>query len=227
MKFLPTALLLTLVFLVPGHVARAQSAQPAQQAPVRNAFGQLVQPTPAHNNLRTQSAQQLLSYAQTAYMRGELESAKKGFEAVYSLDPHNVVALNYLRMIKVAEANAPKGSDLEKQLETVIVPKVEFREATLTSALEYLRQAVDKATDGKTSVNFVVGLPEEQKNSSITLSLSKVPFTDVVRYIGDLANVKFSYDRYAISVRPGNGPAPAPSSVPISAPPAVTPIPGL
>jgi hypothetical protein len=220
MKFLPTALLLALVLLVPSPAARAQSAQ---QTPVRNAFGQLVQPTPAQS-LRTQSAQQVLSMAQTAYLRGDLESAKKGFEAVYSLDPHNVVAANYLRMIKVSEANAPKGNDLEKQLETVILPKVEFKEATLNSALDYLRQAVDKASGGKTSVNFVVGLPDDQKNAPITLSLSKVPFTDVVRYIGELANVKFGYDKYAISVRPGNGPAPAPVTAPSTVAPA---IPGL
>jgi hypothetical protein len=177
--------------------------------------------------VRAQSAQQILSDAQTAYIRGDMESAKKGFEMVYRMDPRNAVAIGYLRMIKVAEAKAPKGNDLEKQLEGVIIPKVEFREATLTSGLDYLRQAIGKVTDGKVPVNFVVNLPEEQKNYPVTLSLTNVPFTDVLRYVGGLANVKFSYDKYAISVQSAGAPPPAPVSAPPATQSTTPAIPGL
>lgn len=157
-----------------------------------------------------QSAQQLLSEAQTSYIRGDIENAKKQFEMVLRLDPRSQVAINYLRMIKIAEAKAPKGNDQEKQLSTLIMPKVEFREATLGSVLDYLRQAVTKISDGKMAVSFVPTLPQEQLNTQqVTLVLTNVPFTEVLRYLGTVANVQFEYEKYAIKVKPAGGTASA------------------
>jgi hypothetical protein len=178
-------------------------------------------PTAAHG----QSAQQVLSEAQTAYIRGDIEGAKRGFEMVYRMDPRNQVAINYLRLIKAQEGKAPKGSDMEHQLATVVIPKIELREATFAAALEFLRQSVAKTTNGKTAVNFVVNLPEESKNLPVTLVLTNVPFTEVLRYLGGLANVHFEYDKYAITVKPGSGAAPAAPAP--AATPATPSIPGL
>jgi hypothetical protein len=153
-----------------------------------------------------QMAQQLLSEAQTAYIRGDLETAKKNFTNVLRLEPRNQVAINYLRMIQVQEAKAPKGNDQEKQLAGVLIPKVELREATLGSALDFLRQALTKASGGKVSCNFVVLLPEEQvRTQGVTLSLTNVPFTEVLRYLGTVANINFVYEKYAIRVTPATG----------------------
>ena len=150
-------------------------------------------------------AGQLLSEAQAAYLRGDMESAKRNFEIVNRLDPRNKTAIGYLRMIKAQEAKkgGSGGSDQEKQLQALIVPQVQFRDATLGSALEYLRQQATKISGGKTSVNFVVQLPDEMvKSQAVTLSLTNVPFSEVLRYLGDLAGISFTYEKYAIAVRP-------------------------
>jgi hypothetical protein len=152
-----------------------------------------------------QSVQQLLTEAQKSYMRGDLETAKHQFQTVNRIDPKNPTAIGFLRRIAV-ESKANTGASLEKQLAAVIIPKVEFREATLGSALEYLKLAVTKASDGKTSVNFIVQLPEDQvKGQAITLNVTGIPFTEVLRYVGGLANVQFEYDRYAVVVKPKGG----------------------
>lgn len=157
-------------------------------------------PAPAQN---AQMAQQLLSDAQTAYIRGDMETAKKNFTMVIRIDPRNQIATNYLRMIQAQEAKAPKGNEQEKQLASVIMPKVELREATLGSALDFLRQSLTKITNGKQSCNFVLQLPDEQvKNQPVTLVLTNVPFTEVLRYLGTLANINFVYEKYAIRVVP-------------------------
>lgn len=170
------------------------------------------------------SEQQLMSEAQTAYIRGDLETAKKDFELVRRINPRNQIAINYLRMIMVAEAKAPHGNEMEKQLTKVIMPKVELREATLDSALDYLKQQVAKITNAQTNVSFVTQLTDEQKATQVTLSVSNIPFTEVLRYIGSLANVQFEYEKYAIRVKPANGAAPAP---PAAAAPAAPTVPGL
>lgn len=154
-----------------------------------------------------EDTKQLLSEAQQAYLRGDLATAKAGFEMVYRIDPRNQVAIGYLRRIKVDEAKGGgKGSDQEKALRAVILPKVEFREATLGSALEFFRQTVAKATEGKQAVSFVPQIPEEQlKTQLVTLSLTNVPVTEALRYLGSVANVTFTYEKYAIVMRPRAG----------------------
>lgn len=147
--------------------------------------------------------QQLLTEAQTAYMRGDIATAKADFEMVNQIDPRNQVAIGYLLRIKVAEANKPKGNDQEKQLAALIMPKVELKEATLGAALDFLKKAVERQSAGKLAVNFVVQLPDDQvKSQAVTLSLSNVPFTEVLRYLGGVAGLNFVYDKYAIIVKP-------------------------
>ncbi len=153
-----------------------------------------------------EDVRQLLSEAQQAYLRGDLTTAKAGFEMVYRIDPRNQVAIGYLRRIKVDEAGRGKGKgDQEKALAAVILPKVEFREATLVSALDFFKQMVSKVTEGKQAVSFVTQVPEEQLKQPVTLSLTNVPVTEALRYLGGLAGVTFEYDKYAIVVKPKGG----------------------
>jgi hypothetical protein len=80
---------------------------------------------------------------------------------------------------------------------------VELKEATLGSALDFLKKTVDRQSEGKLAVNFVVQLPDDQVTTQpVTLSLSNVPFTEVLRYLGGVAGLNFVYDKYAIIVKP-------------------------
>ncbi len=45
------------------------------------------------------SVQDALTEAQHDYIRGDLDAAKERFQFVLELDPHNLTAQNYLRMI--------------------------------------------------------------------------------------------------------------------------------
>jgi len=157
-----------------------------------------------------ESLQQLLTEAQTAYSRGDITTAKANFEMVYKIDPRNQVAIGFLRRIRAAEGARGKGVDQEKSLAAVILPKVEFREATLGSALEYLKQAIVKASDGKQVVNFVVQVPEDQvKTLPVTLNLTSIPATEALRYLGGVAGLEFQYEKYAVVVRSKTGGASA------------------
>ena len=162
----------------------------------------------------------LMSDAQRTYVRGELAGAKEKFRLVLKLDPNNRTAQGYLRRIVADEATQQAGkpapNTTEAALKKIILDKVDFRDATLTELLEYLRQKGNQLGEGKVAVNFVYQLDEQAKGAKVTLTLQKVPFTEVLRYIGELANVQFSFEPYAIVVKPrgaapataGNAPAP-------------------
>lgn len=165
-----------------------------------------------------ENTQQLVAEGQAAYVKGDLAAAKKSFELVNQLEPRNVTAINYLRLIATREAKAPRGGGLEQQLSKVILPKVELKEATLGSAVEFLRQQAAKATKGKMNVNVVLLVPDAQANTqTVTLQLQNVPFTEVLKYLGDLAGLQVEYDAYAVRLKPKPGAAPAAAAAPASA----------
>ncbi len=160
-----------------------------------------------------QELSDLLTEAQRAYLRGELTAAKEKFEIVQKLDPQNRIAVSSLRRIAADEAKKAAeqgpGNATKVALTKLIMPKIDFREASLAEALEFLRQKGNQLDDGKTAINFVVQLDDAAKATKITLSLSNVPFSEILRYIGDLARVDFVYDRFAIFVKPKGATAPA------------------
>lgn len=160
----------------------------------------------------------LLTEAQRSYIRGDLADAKKKFEMIRNADPNNRTAYSYLRRITADEA-AQKASKTppnptQDALTKLVLEKVDFREASLSEVLDYLRQKAAQSS-GKVAVNFVQHLDEATRNAKVTLTLQRVPFTEVLRYIGDLVGVQFSYEPYAIVVKPkGAAPAPVANTAP-------------
>lgn len=146
---------------------------------------------------------QLLTEAQTAYLRGDLATARAKFESVRTLDPKNATAIGYLRQIAVKEAEGA-GSP-EKGFGKLMMPSVQFKDAELSAVLDALKKQAAALSGGKLAANFVVQLPEAQMKTPITLSLTNVPFTEVLKYIGTLANATFTFDKYAILVKPATG----------------------
>lgn len=147
----------------------------------------------------------ILSEAQTAMIRGDIETAKRNFQIVYQLDPKNVVAIGGLRQIAAQEAKGGGSPAIEKQLSAVILPQVQFKEATLTEALDFLKKKVTEASGGKQTANFVVQ-PGVDQNAKITLSLTNIPLTEALRYLSGLVNAKMDYQKYAIVIKPATGP---------------------
>jgi len=157
---------------------------------------------------------ELLNDGKAAYAKGDIQKAKENFEMVYQMDSRNQVAIAYLRRIKSEEKYSPKTVDQEKALQAIIIPKVEFHDATLREALESLRKKVVDLTSGKQTANFVVPSGEPTDSTRVTLSLQNVPFPEAVRYVGKVANFEFKFEKYAIVGKPGAGADPTPSIAP-------------
>ena len=158
------------------------------------------------------TAQEALTEAQRDYLKGDLDAAKERFGYVLQLDPTNLTAQNYLRMIETAEKSSGKNNPLEKALNALVISHVELKEATFDTALQYLKQTAEKVGDGKTKVNFVVQVPADVvARTKVTLNLSDVPFTEVLHYLSELTGFKFKIEKYAITVKQASS-EPAPVS---------------
>jgi len=148
--------------------------------------------------------QRVLQDAQTAMIRGDLETAKRNFQLAYQMDSRNAIAIGGLKQIAAQEKKAGPGGAVEKQFAALIIPQVQFKEASFGSALEALKKKVTEASAGKQAANFVVQ-PGVDQNAQITLSLTDVPFTEALRYMTELVNAKVEYQKYAIVVKPAGG----------------------
>jgi hypothetical protein len=145
-----------------------------------------------------QTTQQLYNEAQRAYLAGDVDTAKEKFKLVLEMDPKNVGAQGYLRTILTREKMSG-GGELQKQLQGLILPKVEFRDATFGAALDYLKQQAAKQS---VQVSIVSQLPAEfSQTQKATLNLANVPFTEALRYLCEQGNATFQIQKYAVVVK--------------------------
>jgi tetratricopeptide (TPR) repeat protein len=153
---------------------------------------------------------QLMAQAQRAYLAGDYDTAKDLFTQVIELDPQNNVAIQFLRRIRLAEAGqAPKPA--QDPLKQLLLPKVNFKNATFSAALDYLKQEAAKQS---VAVSFVPQLPDAQLQKPITLSLGQIPFLDALTYICQLDGAVYKIDPYAIVITPQPPSAPGGAAPP-------------
>lgn len=152
-----------------------------------------------------QSTQEMFEEAKKAYYRGDLELARAGLERVVSIDPRHSTARAYLGRIQhqIKEQGNKGGNSLEAQMAAVIIPSIDFKEATLGSIIEFLPAKAAELTEKKFEPSIIFkGDPEELERKKVTLKLSNVPMTEVLRYVGELTEVKFVYEKYAVMATP-------------------------
>ncbi len=144
-----------------------------------------------------ESSPELATQGQRAYLSGDVETAKAKFREALELDPKNQTAVGYMRMIAAQEAKSGGGAGIEKQLKSVILPEVKFKDATFAQAIEYLKQAAAKQS---VNVSFVLK-PEVDREAKVTLNLNSVPFLEALRYTCEMASVQFAIEKFAIVIR--------------------------
>ena len=94
----------------------------------------------------------------------------------------------------------PAAAELEKKLKGIIIPRLEFQNASLTDGLAFLAASAKENNDGK-AINFVmVGMGEFADEVRITLSLENIPLYDCIRYMSEIAGIKFRIDAHAVVI---------------------------
>jgi hypothetical protein len=150
-----------------------------------------------------ETAQEVYARGVRAYIGGDADTAKALFTEVLAADPSNKPAAAYLRRIQLEQS---AGVNLEKQAASVIVPKVDFRDASLSSVLTYLAKLSREQSKGAVTLN-IVGLypPAFGEQTRITLSLSNAPLSEVLKYVSEMAGTKLEYQQHAIVVSKSAG----------------------
>ena len=98
---------------------------------------------------------------------------------------------------------------INRKLDEIIVPRINFTDATVREAIEYLRQrsevldteAINPADRG---VNIVLKLDQAASSQTVTIDLANLPLREALTYITNLANLKFKVEPFAVLIVPIN-----------------------
>jgi general secretion pathway protein D len=96
---------------------------------------------------------------------------------------------------------------VNRKLDEIIIPRLNFTDATVREAIEYLRdvssqQDRDPADAGERGVNIVLKLDSTAASQTITIDLANVPLREALDYITRLANLKVKVEPYAVLIVP-------------------------
>ncbi len=118
--------------------------------------------------------------------------------------PNDEHPSSYLRQIQNARLA------MEAPLRNMIVPKVEFREATLSDVLGFLHQISGELAADKKPLSFVFQAPPGAVLPTVTLNLNNVPMLDLVRYITAAAGLTYKVEPHAVVIYKPQPPPAAP-----------------
>ena len=95
--------------------------------------------------------------------------------------------------------------DIDQKLKGVVLPSLDFTDVTIEQATNFL-YTESKRLDEPThkGIPFIIQPNASDSAKTITLSLNNVPVGEALRYICQLANVKYKVQDYAISIVPFN-----------------------
>lgn len=172
----------------------------------------------APRHICAQTASQVYNQAVETYSRGDKEGSAQQLLQALQIDRNFRPASVLLARIVQEKTQKDVPGFNKKTLDATRI-SVEFNNTPLTGALDFIRAKMAEATNDKVLINFAVNLPPDLANKKVTLNLQAVPVSEVLRYLGDLAGVKFDRQQYAMVVTPAGAVAPGGSSVVPSPPP--------
>lgn len=113
-----------------------------------------------------------------------------------------------------------KTATLKRKLDSIVIPKLELRNATVREAIDYLKkksvEADGTSPAGERGANIVLKTETRDKEEAaalaapagsatdprITLSLTNIPLTEALKYVTGVANLKYKVEPYAVAVVP-------------------------
>ena len=114
--------------------------------------------------------------------------------------------LSFLGATKAADAPQSSLLSIEQKLDSIVIPQVEFKDATPAEAVQYLREVSRKLDPSSPAeqrgVNIVLNLEKPKaEQPAITMTLRAVPLRAALRYVADLSGTQTEVTPHAVLLR--------------------------
>ena len=150
-------------------------------------------------------------YAENAYneARGDmLRQVDKGWEL-----PVRRFEVGASTIIEQPQIDTRGTSLINRKLDEIVIPRIDFRDATIREALDFIKQrtvALDTTEQdpSRKGINIVLKAAADspEANARITLSLNDIPLRAAIDYVAKAANLKLKIEPYAVAVVPQSEP---------------------
>ncbi|HEX5176631.1 MAG TPA: hypothetical protein VFV83_06365 [Chthoniobacteraceae bacterium] len=99
----------------------------------------------------------------------------------------------------------PRTDNLEisRKAEAIIIPRVEFKEASVQEAIEFIRKKALENDPEKKGINIVLNEVNGPADRKLTITLSDIPILEVLRFTAELAELDFQIRDTAIVLTTG------------------------
>lgn len=148
-----------------------------------------------------------IKYQETAYSetRGDMvRQVNKAWEL-----PLHKFDITASQIIDQPQIDTRGTASINRKLDEIIIPKIDFRDATVREALDFIKQraaSLDSVEQdpAKKGINIVLKLAPDaaESGSRITLSLTDVPLRAAIDYVARAANLKLKVEPYSVVVVP-------------------------
>lgn len=108
---------------------------------------------------------------------------------------------------KNAQAVDPAQAALEKKLDAIVIPVLEFKDTSIEEAVDFLRtksKELDKSTadEAKKGLNFMVRVPRGFQVGRVTLNLKNVSLRKAIENVAEASGTQFKVDSFAVTFDP-------------------------
>ena len=105
---------------------------------------------------------------------------------------------------RIPELNARTKIARRKALfKSTVIPKIDFRDATLKEALDALNEMATTASDKKFSPNFIIQDPGKKfGDKRVNLKMNNIPLSAALTYLLESVGGTARYDEYATPIKP-------------------------
>jgi hypothetical protein len=99
----------------------------------------------------------------------------------------------------------PRTDNLKitRKAEAIIIPRVEFREASVQEAIDFMRKKALENDPEKKGINIVLNEVNGPADRKLTITLSDIPLLEVLRFTAELAELDFQIRDTAIVLTTG------------------------
>lgn len=155
------------------------------------------------NNVPSRAQQeQMLMEAVLYQQQGFYAEAETRLKRLIALNPDQTAFKDMLVTVQ-AKARAKQGDPseaLKQKLEQMVIPELNFREAAPQDVITWLQEQSKALSPDKTAINFVWMVPSDAKLPGITLSLQKIPMSEVLKYATTLAGLQYRVEAHAVVI---------------------------
>lgn len=137
--------------------------------------------------------------ARTLAAQSKYDEAERQLQLVLSKYPHHQASVKLMSYIRTARERDPSVA-VRRKLSSIEIPRVNFRDALVENAIEFVRQELRRLDPEKKGVNIVVNLPSEVKQRTVTLDLIDVSAAEVLKYMAEVGGFVYRVDRSVVFI---------------------------